>query len=66
MIDGDAETGTLKVVIPGADVELLRGATLHHTDAPGLVIRNPNRPATPDIEGLKGDAVGRDRGVRRR
>ncbi len=42
----------LKVVIPADDVELLTGATLDHTSTQGLVIRNPNRPAAPDIEGL--------------
>ena len=47
--------GDLKVVIPGADVERLTGATLDYTDSQGLVIRNPNRPAAPDIEGLTHD-----------
>lgn len=45
----------LKVIIPAKDVELLRGATLDHTDTQGLVIRNPNRPAAPSVEGLTGD-----------
>lgn len=45
----------MKVIIPGEDVELLTGATLDYTTAQGLVIRNPNRPATPSIEGLTGD-----------
>jgi Fe/S biogenesis protein NfuA len=47
--------GTLKVMIPGNDVEHLRGATLDYTDTQGLVIRNPNRPAAPDVEGLVND-----------
>ena len=47
--------GTLKVVIPERDLDHLRGATLDYTDSQGLVIRNPNRPAAPDIEGLTGD-----------
>ena len=42
----------MKVIIPGADVELLSGATLDFTTTQGLVIRNPNRPAAPDIDGL--------------
>src|SRR5918997_5757408 len=42
----------LKVIIPQRDVELLQGATLDHTDTQGLVIRNPNRPAAPVVEGL--------------
>lgn len=45
----------LKVMIPGKDVELLNGATLDYTESQGLVIRNPNRPAAPSIEGLTGD-----------
>lgn len=45
----------LKVVIPGRDVEMLQGATLDYTDATGLVIRNPNRPSPPKVEGLTGD-----------
>ena len=45
----------LKVIIPGDDVELLAGATLDHTSAQGLVIRNPNRPAAPDVDGLIND-----------
>ena len=45
----------LKVVIPQRDLDLLRGATLDHTDSQGLVIRNPNRPSAPAIEGLTSD-----------
>jgi Fe/S biogenesis protein NfuA len=45
----------LKVIIPGDDVELLTGATLDHTSSQGLVIRNPNRPAAPVVDGLTGD-----------
>ncbi len=45
----------LKVIIPGADMELLTGATLDYTTTQGLVIRNPNRPQAPDIEGLTND-----------
>ena len=45
----------IKVIIPGDDVELLTGATLDHNPAQGLVIRNPNRPAAPNVEGLTGD-----------
>jgi Fe/S biogenesis protein NfuA len=55
-------TGTdgraIKVIIPGGDVERLQDATLDYGDAQGLVIRNPNRPAPPNIEGLvQGDAL---------
>jgi Fe/S biogenesis protein NfuA len=45
----------MKVIIPGADVELLTGATLDYSPAQGLVIRNPNRPAAPNVEGLTSD-----------
>ncbi len=45
----------LKVIIPGRDVELLQGAVLDHTDTQGLVIRNPNRPAGPVVDGLTSD-----------
>ena len=45
----------IKVIIPGDDVELLTGATLDHNSTQGLVIRNPNRPASPNVEGLTND-----------
>jgi Fe/S biogenesis protein NfuA len=45
----------IKVIIPGGDVERLQDATLDYGDAQGLVIRNPNRPAPPNVEGLVGD-----------
>ncbi len=45
----------LKVIIPADDMELLTGATLDFTATQGLVIRNPNRPAPPDVEGLVND-----------
>lgn len=48
----------LKVIVPAKDVELLRGAVLDHDETAGLVIRNPNRPAAPDVEGLiRGDEL---------
>jgi Fe/S biogenesis protein NfuA len=47
--------GGLKVMVPARDVELLQGATLDYTESQGLVIRNPNRPAAPNIEGLTSD-----------
>ncbi|MCU1367628.1 MAG: nfuA [Ilumatobacteraceae bacterium] len=45
----------LKVIIPAKDIELLTGATLDFTSSQGLVIRNPNKPAVPSIEGLVRD-----------
>lgn len=49
------DQGTIKVIIPGDHVEMLRDATLDYTDTQGLVIRNPNRPQAPDVEGLTND-----------
>jgi Fe/S biogenesis protein NfuA len=45
----------LKVIIPQGDLESLQGSTLDHTETQGLIIRNPNRPAAPQIEGLTSD-----------
>lgn len=45
----------LKIIIPAKDLEPLQGATLDFTDAAGLVIRNPNKPTAPAIEGLVRD-----------
>lgn len=45
----------LKVMIPQRDLDHLRGATLDFTESQGLVIRNPNRPAAPRIDGLVAD-----------
>jgi Fe/S biogenesis protein NfuA len=43
------DAGGLPVIVAVADVEKLRGASLDHTDAVGLLIRNPNRPETPKL-----------------
>ena len=51
----EGEAGSIKVIIPGDHVELLRDATLDYADTQGLVIRNPNRPQAPDVEGLTND-----------
>ena len=45
----------MKVIIPAKDVELLEGAILDYTANGGLVIRNPNKPSVPMIEGLVND-----------
>ena len=47
--------GDMKVIIPADSVEFLKGAVLDHNEAQGLVIRNPNRPAAPMVEGLASD-----------
>ncbi len=49
------EFGSLKVIIPAAAMDLLEGATLDHTATQGLVIRNPNKPKAPSVEGLISD-----------
>jgi Fe/S biogenesis protein NfuA len=46
------EIGSLKVIIASASMDLLEGSTLDHTATQGLVIRNPNRPKAPSVEGL--------------
>lgn len=50
-----ADGQTIKIIVPEENVELLQDATLDHTETQGLVIRNPNRPQAPDIEGLTND-----------
>jgi Fe/S biogenesis protein NfuA len=45
----------LKVIIPAKDIEALSGAVLDHSDSTGLVLRNPNKPVAPRIEGLTAD-----------
>ena len=46
------DNGGLAVVVPADSVDDLRGATLdlpRHSDQGGLVLRNPNRPQTPQL-----------------
>ena len=45
----------LKVIVPGKDVESFQGAVIDHNDNQGLLIRNPNKPKAPQIEGLVRD-----------
>ncbi|MBI4933541.1 MAG: NifU family protein [Actinobacteria bacterium] len=47
-----AEGVSLKVIIPSSSIDLLEGATLDHSANAGLVIRNPNKPQAPEVEGL--------------
>ena len=51
----EGEAGSIKIIIPADSVERLTDATLDYNDNQGLVIRNPNRPAPPDVEGLVAD-----------
>jgi Fe/S biogenesis protein NfuA len=53
--DDDGTATTLKVIIPAEHRELLEGATLDHTSSAGLIIRNPNKPQAPKVEGLVHD-----------
>jgi Fe/S biogenesis protein NfuA len=45
----------LKVIVPAKDVEAFQGAVIDHNDNQGLLIRNPNKPKAPQIEGLVHD-----------
>ena len=45
----------LKVIIPQRDLPNLRTAVLDYNDAQGLVLRNPNTPPPPSVEGLVND-----------
>ena len=50
-----ADGVSLKVIIPADSRELLQDATLDHTSSAGLVVRNPNKPQAPVVEGLVRD-----------
>ena len=50
--DGDR---ALKVIVPATSIDLISGATLDHSPSAGLVIRNPNKPLPPTVEGLVRD-----------
>lgn len=45
----------LKVIIPQRDLPNLRSAVLDYNDAQGLVLRNPNTPPPPHVDGLVAD-----------
>jgi len=49
------DDASLKIIVPAKDLDLLEGATLDHTETQGLVIRNPNRPKPPSVDGLVAD-----------
>lgn len=42
----------LRVIIPAKDMDAVRGAVLDFDDRTGLILRNPNKPAAPTLEGL--------------
>jgi Fe/S biogenesis protein NfuA len=45
----------LKVIIPQSSIEHLHGATLDWNERQQLIMRNPNKPPAPMIEGLTSD-----------
>lgn len=45
----------LKVIVPSKDVDALQDAVIDHSDSQGLLIRNPNKPKAPNVEGLVRD-----------
>ncbi|MEO5974112.1 MAG: NifU family protein [Ilumatobacteraceae bacterium] len=45
----------LKVIIPLKDLDSLQNAVIDHSESQGLLIRNPNKPLAPNIEGLVRD-----------
>ena len=45
----------LKVIIPSKDLDALQDAVIDHSESQGLLIRNPNKPTAPNIEGLVRD-----------
>ena len=53
--DAESNVITLKVIVPANSIDLLEGATLDHTAGAGLVVRNPNKPQPPVVEGLVRD-----------
>jgi Fe/S biogenesis protein NfuA len=49
------DEASLKIIVPAKDLDMLEGATLDHSESQGLVIRNPNRPKPPSVDGLTSD-----------
>lgn len=47
--------GGLKIIVPQASLEHIRGATIDHNERQGLLIRNPNKPPSIRVEGLVAD-----------
>ena len=45
----------LKIIVPAKDIDAFQGATIDHSETQGLLIRNPNKPKAPQIEGLVRD-----------
>jgi len=48
----------LKIIVPAKDLDALQDAVIDHSDAQGMLIRNPNKPQAPTVEGLvRGDGL---------
>jgi len=45
----------LKIIIPAKDIDSFQDAVIDHSDTQGLLIRNPNKPKSAQIEGLVND-----------
>jgi Fe/S biogenesis protein NfuA len=45
----------MKIIVPANSLELLTGSILDYNEAQGLIIRNPNKPLAPSVEGLVKD-----------
>jgi len=45
----------LKIIVPQSSIEHIHGATLDYSDRQGLLMRNPNKPPAPVVEGLVRD-----------
>ena len=50
-------TEGFKTIVAANSIELLQGSILDYSDAQGLIIRNPNKPMVPSIDGLVRDDV---------
>lgn len=45
----------LKIIVPSKDIDSLQQAVIDHSESQGLLIRNPNKPKAPNVEGLVRD-----------
>jgi len=45
----------LKIIVPAKDLDSFQGAVIDHNERQGLLIRNPNKPKAPVVEGLVAD-----------
>lgn len=50
-------TDGFKTIVAANSIELLQGSILDYSDTQGLIIRNPNKPMVPSIDGLVRDDV---------